>query len=234
GLGAGAEFSWGQKSHAWRRFAPLTRARLRPLVPPSAGRTAAAARTGFAAIGARWRKVRAPGIGGGGERAPGGAPRERAQKKDRRAGGAPLKGRGESGGKKAPRLRQRRADGEHPPEPSPIAEGRLGRLGAFGCQAGPGSIPATARVGCSRRCASGVPDEWPSRRGDPPDRTRLIGRLTPLAPRLILPRRTRSGLAASDALRSMTSSVRGHAAVDHALAARDPGGLVGRQIEATR
>src|SRR5262249_30745159 len=77
-------------------------------------------------------------------------------------------------------------------------------------------------------------DEWPSRRGDPPDRTRLIGRLTPLAPRLILPRRTRSGLAASDARRSMTSSVRGHAAVDHELAARDPGGLVGGQIEATR
>ena len=43
----------------------------------------------------------------------------------------------------------------------------------------PGVIPAAARVGCSRRRASGVPDEWPSRRGNPPDRTRLIGRLTP-------------------------------------------------------
>src|SRR5262249_60587822 len=114
GLGAGAEFSWGQKSHAWRRFAPLTRARLRPLVPPSAGRTAAAARTGFAAIGARWRKVRAPGIGGGGERPPGAAPGRVPQKKNRRPGHAPPTGTGETGGKSAPRLRRRRAHRETP------------------------------------------------------------------------------------------------------------------------
>src|SRR5262249_56578116 len=105
GLGAGAEFSWGQKSHAWRRFAPLTRARLRPLVPPSAGRTAAAARTGFAAIGARWRKVRAPGIGGGGLRPPGATPGKGAQKIDRRTGQAPLTGRGKRCGESAPRHR---------------------------------------------------------------------------------------------------------------------------------
>src|SRR5690606_4485365 len=40
------------------------------------------------------------------------------------------------------------------------------------------------RVGCSRRPAMGVPDEWPSRRGNPSDRTRLTGRLTNFPPRL--------------------------------------------------
>ena len=34
------------------------------------------------------------------------------------------------------------------------------------------------RVGCTRRLARGVPDEWPSRRRKSPNRTRLTGQLT--------------------------------------------------------
>ena len=34
------------------------------------------------------------------------------------------------------------------------------------------------RVGCTRRLAIGVPDEWPSRRRKSPNRTRLTGQLT--------------------------------------------------------
>jgi hypothetical protein len=83
-------------------------------------------------------------------------------------------------GKSAPRLRRRRRHGKPHREQDRIGAARgFGCTCTFACASGrPGAIPPAARVGCLRRRASGVPDEWPSRRGDPPDRTRLIGRLT--------------------------------------------------------
>ncbi len=75
-------------------------------------------------------------------------------------------------GKSAPRRRQRRRQGKPHREQD--------QIGVAGCarKRGARSVfrPAT-RVDCSRRSAMGVPDEWPSRRGNPPDRTRLTGRL---------------------------------------------------------
>ena len=77
-------------------------------------------------------------------------------------------------GKSAPRGRQRRRHGKPRQEQNRIGATRFafGRSGAL-------SVDPVARVGCLRRPATGVPEEWPSRRGDKPRpyRTRLTGRL---------------------------------------------------------
>ena len=77
-------------------------------------------------------------------------------------------------GKSAPRRRQRRRHGKPRREQNRIGatRGALQRRKAL-------SVGPAARVGCSRRPATGVPEEWPSRRGDEPRpyRTRLTGRL---------------------------------------------------------
>ena len=101
--------------------------------------------------------------------AAGGDPRESAtESKPPRLAGVRVKGCGKS----APRRRQRRWQGKPHREQD--------QIGVAGCarKRGTRSVfrPAT-RVDCSRRSAMGVPDEWPSRRGNPSDRTRLTGRL---------------------------------------------------------
>ncbi len=75
-------------------------------------------------------------------------------------------------GKSAPRRWRHRRQGKPHREQDQIgAAGRARKRGAR-CVSRP-----AARVGCLRRSAMGVPDEWPSRRGNSPDRTRLTGRL---------------------------------------------------------
>ncbi len=101
--------------------------------------------------------------------AAGGDPRESAtESKPPRLAGVRVKGCGKS----APRRRRRRRQGKPHREQD--------QIGVAGCarKRGARSVfrPAT-RVDCSRRPAMDVPDEWPSRRGNPPDRTRLTGRL---------------------------------------------------------
>ena len=81
-------------------------------------------------------------------------------------------------GKSAPRGRQRRRHGKPRREQNRIGatRGAIQRRRAL-------SVGPAARVGCSRRPATGVPEEWPSRRGDKPRpyRTRLTGRLAFIA-----------------------------------------------------
>ena len=58
-------------------------------------------------------------------------------------------------GKSAPRCRQRRRQGKPHRE-----QDQIGTVGWFGQQ---GCFRLTVRVGCARRLATGVPDEWSSR-----------------------------------------------------------------------
>jgi hypothetical protein len=101
--------------------------------------------------------------------AAGGDPRESAtESKPPRLAGVRVKGCGKS----APRRRQRRRQGKPHREQD--------QIGVAGCARKRGArfvFRPAARVDCSRRSAMGVPDEWPSRRGNSPDRTRLTGRL---------------------------------------------------------
>jgi len=76
-------------------------------------------------------------------------------------------------GKSAPRRRQRRRQGKPHREQDqvgaaggPVSAGIAGRASR-----------AAARVGCARRPATGVPEEWPSKGGNALDRTRLTGHL---------------------------------------------------------
>jgi len=75
-------------------------------------------------------------------------------------------------GKSAPRGRQRTRHGKPHREQNRIGAARREISGSMSGSA--------ARVGCSRRRATGVPEEWPSRAGllPAPYRTRLTGRLT--------------------------------------------------------
>ena len=84
-------------------------------------------------------------------------------------------------GKSAPRWRQRQRQGKPHREQDQI--GVAGRAFFFvccthreTCGVEPIFRPAT-RVDCLRRLVTNVPDEWPSRRGNSPNRTRLTGRL---------------------------------------------------------
>jgi hypothetical protein len=106
----------------------------------------------------------------------GGDPRESAtESKPPDAGrSGPSEGKGE-------RVRQERtapaatsAARQAPPGAKPNRSDARRLRAARGLFVGP-----VARVGCSRRSATGVPEEWPSRRGDKPRpyRTRLTGRL---------------------------------------------------------
>jgi hypothetical protein len=63
-------------------------------------------------------------------------------------------------GKSAPRPRQRVRPGKPRREQDRIGMARA-RQRAQAC------FQAAVRVGCKRRCASSVPDEWPPRRGNP-------------------------------------------------------------------
>ena len=74
------------------------------------------------------------------------------------SGKARVKGCGQS----APRRRQRRRHGKPRREQNRIGATR----GALFKRRRASSVGLAARVGCSRRPATGVPEEWPSRRGD--------------------------------------------------------------------
>jgi len=88
-------------------------------------------------------------------------------------------------GKSAPRAWQQGRHGKPHREQDRIGMTRAPQ----GAQACSGPV---VRVGCSRRLATGVPEEWPSRRGQPrPSRTRLTGRLALFA---IIARQTAAGL----------------------------------------
>ena len=104
--------------------------------------------------------------------AAGGDPRESAtENKPPRLGFGLRAVRVKRCGKSAPRVLVTRAARQTPPGARPNRGGRE--------RGNPARKPVfrpAARVGCSRRLAIGVPDEWPSRGN--PDRTRLIGRLT--------------------------------------------------------
>ena len=98
-------------------------------------------------------------------------------------------------GKSAPRGRQRPRHGKPRREQNRIGATR----GAFERRKA-SSVGHAARVGCSRRPATGVPEEWPSRRGDEPRpyRTRLTGRLA-FALLLVQTRSKRSPTSPHDA-----------------------------------
>src|SRR5208283_1447565 len=103
----------------------------------------------------------------------GGDPRESAtESKPPRCGRKAAKARVKGCGKSAPRRRQRRRHGKPRREQNRIGATR-------GSARGASSVGPVARVGCSRRPETGVPEEWPSRRSDElrPYRTRLTGRL---------------------------------------------------------
>ena len=75
-------------------------------------------------------------------------------------------------GKSAPRGRRRSWQGKPHREQDQIGvAGRARKRGARSV------IRPATRVGCLRRPAMGAPDEWPSRRRKPSDRTRLTGQL---------------------------------------------------------
>ena len=76
-------------------------------------------------------------------------------------------------GKSAPVLQQCGTHGKPHREQNLI--GMVGRMLRHCRQAG---FRATIRVGCRRRPATGVPDEWPSSAVRRMDRTRLTGHLT--------------------------------------------------------
>ena len=146
----------------------------------SAGRAAAVA----SAERPQSRKVRAPRKHGAGQRPAGETPGKAPQKANRpacipaqpllrgqsslNAGGARVKGWGKS----PPRGQQCRRHGKPHRE-----QDRIGTM-----RRKPGLFPApVVRVGCLRRLATGVPEEWsprPCSRGHGPYRTRLTGRLT--------------------------------------------------------
>src|SRR5215217_7209433 len=99
----------------------------------------------------------------------GGDPRDSAteSKPPRTLSGARVKGCGKS----APRTQQCGRHGKPHQEQN--------RIGTTGACARPVSR-LVVRVGCSRRLATAVPEEWSPRQGSPwPYRTRLTGRLTP-------------------------------------------------------
>lgn len=79
-------------------------------------------------------------------------------------------------GKSAPRTWQQGRHGKPHREQDRIGMTRCPQ----GRQACSGPV---IRVGCSRCLATGIPEEWPSRQGQPwPSRTRLTGRLAPSMP----------------------------------------------------
>jgi hypothetical protein len=74
-------------------------------------------------------------------------------------------------GKSAPRGWQ------HPRQGKPHREQDQIGVAACGATWHGARFHAVTRVGCYRRLATAVADEWPSRRGNPPNRTRLTDRL---------------------------------------------------------
>ena len=152
-------------------YSPLTSNAAGPLFNVSAGRTAAAGLRASVAHQAipveespgsmetRWRLTAA-----------GGDPRESATESKPPAVRRQVRVKG--CGKSAPRGRRRSRQGKPHREQDQIGvAGRARKRGARSV------IRPATRVGCLRRLAMGVPDEWPSRRRKPPDRTRLTGQL---------------------------------------------------------
>ena len=100
----------------------------------------------------------------------GGDPRESATESKPPASGFDVRRvRVKGWGKSPPRARQRDRHGKPHRE-----QDRIGMARGFGSRPVSGPV---IRVGCARRPATGVPEEWPSRGGKPPYRTRLTGQL---------------------------------------------------------
>ena len=111
--------------------------------------------------------------------AAGGDPRESATESKPPAASPEVRVKG--CGKSAPRGRRRSRQGKPHREQDQIGvAGRARKRGARSV------IRPATRVGCLRRLAMGAPDEWPSRRGNPPDRTRLTGQLAISLPALAI------------------------------------------------
>jgi hypothetical protein len=117
-------------------------------------------------------------------------------------------------GKSAPRGRQRQRQGKPHREQNQI--GVAGR--ARQTRDARSVFRLATRVGCLRRPAMGVPDEWPSRRGNPSDRTRLTGRLVFSTESLV------AHALARDDDRTYASGERGKCACAFYLAAQMPEG----------
>jgi len=80
-------------------------------------------------------------------------------------------------GKSAPRGLATGAARQTPPGARPNRGGMKAKVFSEGTSLQV-RFQTAARVGCTRRAATRVPDEWPSRGGNPAHRTRLTGRLT--------------------------------------------------------
>ena len=141
---------------------PLTSPSEPPLFPLPAGRTAAAARAGFAAIGRGGGKSGLQGstVAANGRR---GRPQGKCHREETARAGQPAKARVKRCGKSAPRVPATQAARQTPPGARPNRGGTGARAQAWASSA----ILAAARVGCSRHGAIRAPEEWPSRRGFP-------------------------------------------------------------------
>ena len=158
----------------------LTSPSLPPLFPVPAGRTAAAARAGFAAIGRGGGKSGLQGstVAANGRR---GRPQGKCHREQTARAGQPAKARVKRCGKSAPRVRQRRRHGKPHREQDRIGAARvLGRK--LGSPARSSPPPGLVARGTERSAP-----QRNGRRGGafPPNRTRLTGRLaTDVRPRL--------------------------------------------------
>ena len=137
---------------------PLTFRSKAPLFPLPAGRTAAAARAGFAAIerGGGKSGLQGSTVAANGRR---GRPQGKCHREETAGAGQLVQARVKRCGKSAPRLRQRRRHGKPHRE-----QDRIGAARVLGATLASSAILAAARVGCSRHGAIRAPEEWPSRR----------------------------------------------------------------------
>jgi hypothetical protein len=142
----------------WDAGCPLTWRPERPLFNLPAGRTAAAARAGFAAIARGGGKSGLQGstVAANGRR---GRPQGKCHREQTAGAGQPAQARVKRCGKSAPRCRQRQRHGKPHRE-----QDRIGAARVSGATPASSAILAAARVGCSRRGAIRAPEEWPSRR----------------------------------------------------------------------
>ena len=151
---------------------PLSSPSLPPLFPLPAGRTAAAARAGFAAIGRGGGKSGLQGstVAANGRR---GRPQGKCHREQTAGAGQPAKARVKRCGKSAPRVRQRRRHGKPHREQDRIGAARvLGRKPDHPARSSP--PPGLVARGTERSAP-----QRNGRRGGafPPNRTRLTGRL---------------------------------------------------------
>jgi hypothetical protein len=137
---------------------PLTSGAKLPLFPLPAGRTAAAARAGFAAIerGGGKSGLQGSTVAANGRR---GRPQGKCHREETAGAGQLVQARVKRCGKSAPRLRRRRRHGKPHRE-----QDRIGAARVLGATLASSAILAAARVGCSRHGAIRAPEEWPSRR----------------------------------------------------------------------